>query len=146
MKRVIWVLTLLGSMIFGALAIRPAPIPEAQVVQPPARNTARGWTPAERVYLDTLLTQAAGLTAVIDQATTGPNRAPSHLLGIAQELERRAGAAQHLPAPPRLAALDSGYKQAVSYLQHAAALVQEASASGNEVLLDHSRDEIQRGR
>ncbi|HET7078862.1 MAG TPA: hypothetical protein VFM49_15605 [Chloroflexia bacterium] len=120
----------------------PTPVP----TPPP------GLTPAEQAYFTTVQSQVARLNAALAplDAQGGAGKEGdgyrNALVRALPEIRTIVAEAAQLQAPPRFAGLDSGYKRAIAHFQSAATLAQQGAALGAESAVEHSADELARGR
>jgi hypothetical protein len=137
-------LLLLGLLVAGCGGLSvggPTPVP-----------TPPGMTPAEQAYFTTVQSQVGRLNTALApldaQARTGQagDGYRNALVVALPEIRAIVAEAAQLEAPPRFAGLDAGYKRAIAHFQSAATMAQQGAALGAESAVEHSADELARGR
>jgi hypothetical protein len=138
-------LMLLGLLLAGCAGLSvggPTPVP----------TPLPGLTPAEQAYFTTVQRQVARLNTALApldaQARTGTegDGYRNALVRALPEIRVIVAEAAQLQAPPRFAGLDAGYKRAIAHFQSAATMAQQGAALGAESAVEHSADELARGR
>jgi len=138
-------LLLWGLLVAGCSELSvggPTPVP----TPPP------GMTTAEQAYFATVQSQVARLNAALAplDAQSGASKEGggyrNALVRALPEIRTIVAEAAQLQAPPRFAGLDAGYKRAIVHFQNAATLDQQGAALGAESAVEHSADELARGR